>query len=80
MRPRGLKHDDRAYTVQRIGVAAHAAAWIETCRKVCAEPMREVAAHAAAWIETRVVWICEGEWESRPMRPRGLKLAGDMGF
>ena len=52
MRPRGLKLKGITGVAQVSGVAAHAAAWIETAGGGLGKVTPDVAAHAAAWIET----------------------------
>ena len=54
MRGRGLKHVSGVPVVQKLKVAPHAGAWIETSladRRWIGTP---VAPHAGAWIETRL--------------------------
>ncbi len=73
MRARGLKPGEQPEEIQRMIVAPHAGAWIETLGLTIESRVFPVAPHAGAWIETRFsTLLLVAQW-SRPMRARGLK-------
>ena len=65
MRERGLKHITTVQHIDRLRVAPHAGAWIETGAAAPANAIAGVAPHAGAWIETNGVLKYRREAESR---------------
>ena len=72
-RVRGLKHHWRPGWHERLHVAPHAGAWIETTGDFCFSPVFAVAPHAGAWIETLYPAATACSYQSHPTRVRGLK-------
>ena len=73
MRVRGLKPFLPVRSRTAAGVAPRAGAWIETAPKKPLSVTTMVAPRAGAWIETLGVQKADTNYESHPVRVRGLK-------